>query len=184
MGEWVVRQIIVVPYQTEWPAAYEREKALLTATLGAVVLASHHIGSTAIPGMWAKPIIDILLVVTSLDTLDLLDDDMIALAYLPRGENGIPGRRYYRKGSEAVHTHHVHAYEAGHHDIERHLLFRDYMACHPDQAQAYCALKRDLAARYHDDAESYVAGKDAFIKEMDRQAAAWRRSTQDAMGGL
>jgi len=139
-------------------------------------LACHHIGSTAIPGAWAKPIIDILLVVSDLASLDGRDEDMIALGYLPKGENGITGRRYYRKGTDDVHTHHVHAFPVGHPDIARHLTFRDYMCAHPDDARAYSDLKRSLAAQFSEDVDRYVAGKDAFIREMDRRALAWRRS--------
>ncbi len=179
-----MRQVVVQPYRLQWVVAYERENALLCATLGGVVLAGHHIGSTAIPGMWAKPIIDILLVVSALDALDARDGDMVSLGYLPRGENGISGRRYYRKGSDDVHTHHVHAFQMGHPEIARHLAFRDYMIAHPCEARAYSDLKRQLAARHSDDVDGYVAGKDAFIREMDRRAAAWRRSIHDSTGGF
>ena len=107
------------------------------------------------------------------------DDAMMALGYLPKGENGIAGRRYYRKGSDDLHTHHVHAFANGHADIARHLAFRDYLHAHPDEALAYDQLKRELAARYPVDIDAYVAGKDALIKVMDCRAAAWRRSTID-----
>ena len=121
-----MRRVSVEPYNPQWRKEYERECNLLCATLGTVILACHHIGSTAISTICAKPIIDILLVVSSLEALDACDQAMIALGYLPKGENGIAGRRYYRKGSDEVHTHHVHAFASGHPDIERHLAFRDY----------------------------------------------------------
>jgi GrpB-like predicted nucleotidyltransferase (UPF0157 family) len=172
-----MRPVIVEPHNPNWRVAFEHESALLRASLGEVALACHHIGSTAIATISAKPIIDILLVVVSLDALDAREAAMVALDYLPKGENGIPGRRYYRKGSAELHTHLVHAFALGHADIARHLTFRDYLNAHPGEARAYDQLKRELAARYPKDIDAYVAGKDAFIKEMDCRAAAWRRST-------
>ena len=142
-----MRQVVVQPYRLQWVVAYERENALLCATLGGVVLAGHHIGSTAIPGMWAKPIIDILLVVSALDALDARDGDMVSLGYLPRGENGISGRRYYRKGSDDVHTHHVHAFQMGHPEIARHLTSRLHDARHETRLQRPPAARR----RHSDD---------------------------------
>ncbi len=174
-----MRRVIVKDHDPAWEAEYERESARLVAVLGDNVLACHHIGSTAIPTIGAKPVIDILLVVSSLDLLDARNETMIGLGYLPKGENGIAGRRYYRKGSDELHTHHVHAFAKGHPDIARHLAFRDYMRTHPKAAREYDRLKRELAARYPLDIGSYIDGKDAFIKEIDRQAAAWRKSTLD-----
>lgn len=172
-----MRRVIVEEHNPTWQVDHARECEQLRSVLEGILLACHHIGSTAIPGICAKPIIDILLVVSSLEMLDERNGDMIALGYLPRGENGISGRRYYRKGSDDLHTHHVHAYALGHPDIERHLAFRDYLRAHPEDAQAYDHLKRELAAHHANDIDSYVNGKDAFIKEMDRRARAWRQAT-------
>jgi GrpB-like predicted nucleotidyltransferase (UPF0157 family) len=91
------------------------------------------------------------------------------------GEFGIPGRRYFRKSDAAgIRTHHVHTFQVGSPEIERHLVFRDYMIAHPDDAQNYSELKHLLAKQYPNDIDGYMDGKDEFIKEMDRKAAAWR----------
>ena len=170
-------KVRVVPPDPRWPAEYEAEATLIRTALGANVAALHHIGSTAIAGIFAKPIIDMLLVVHDLHALDDCSDAMVRLGYEPKGEFGIAGRRYFRKrSSEGVRSHHVHAFRQGNADVERHLAFRDYMNSHPPAAESYSVLKQALAAAHPDDIEAYMDGKDAFIKEHERKALEWRRS--------
>lgn len=159
---------------------FEAEADVLRATLGDEVRNVHHIGSTSIPGMSAKPIIDILLEVREIERMDELAPRMVELGYEARGEFGLPGRRYFVKGGDLTRfvgrTHHVHSYETGNPEIERHLAFRDYMISHPQDAVTYARLKDELARRYPDDIEAYHDGKDAFIGEMEKKALRWRRS--------
>jgi len=141
------------------------------------VLAVHHVGSTAIPGIYAKPILDLLVEVRGVAEVDGRSSSMESLGYQVMGEYGIPGRRYFRKDDrEGIRTHHVHAFEAGSAEAERHLAFRDYMLAHPADAQRYSELKRRLAEEHAQSADGYMDGKDGFIKEMDRRAARWRDS--------
>jgi GrpB-like predicted nucleotidyltransferase (UPF0157 family) len=142
--------------------------------LGDEVVAIHHMGSTAVPGLAAKPIIDLLVAVHDIARLDALDEGMLARGYQPRGENGIPGRRYYVKGSEDVHTHHVHAFRHDDPQVARHLTLVAYLRAHPQEVMAYGRLKQSLARRYPRDIDAYVLGKDAYIKALDQRAAAWR----------
>jgi GrpB-like predicted nucleotidyltransferase (UPF0157 family) len=100
---------------------------------------------------------------------------MKKLGYIPRGENGIPGRRYFLKGLYDR-THHVHIFQTGNPEIKRHLNFRNYMIAHLEDAAAYSELKRNLADKFRFDIEGYINGKDAFIKEMDRRAEEWAKS--------
>jgi GrpB-like predicted nucleotidyltransferase (UPF0157 family) len=172
------RQIEVVSYNPAWPQLFEEEAARLTAIFGQEIVAIHHIGSTAIPTTQAKPIIDILVEVRDIEKIDAFNVAMSGLGYLPRGEFGIAGRRYFIKGDEIHRTHHIHMYQTGHPDIARHLDFRDYLIAHPEDAQEYSRLKEDLARRYPTDAASYVAGKDGLVKELDRKAKAWRENGQ------
>ena len=144
------------------------------AIFGQEIVAIHHIGSTAIPTVKAKPIVDMLVEVRDIEKIDDFNATMSGLGYLPRGEYGIAGRRYFIKGDEIYRTHHIHVYQTGHPDIARHLDFRDYLIAHPEEAQAYSRLKEELAGRYPMDVASYVAGKDGLIKELDRRAKAWR----------
>ncbi|MGB6017650.1 MAG: GrpB family protein [Nodosilinea sp.] len=97
------------------------------------------------------------------------------LGYEAMGEFGLSGRRYFRKdNAKGDRTHHVHAFQAGSSEIDRHLAFRDFMITHPDCAQQYSDLKRALAAQYPEDIDSYMDGKDEFVKSMEQRALQWR----------
>ena len=170
----MAREICVVSYNPDWPEQFQAEANDIIEVLGENAISTHHIGSTAIPGIFAKPTIDILLVVKSHTFLDANQDAFRTLGYQPMGENGIPGRRYFRKLAGEQHLFHVHAFEVGHPDIARHLDFRDYLRSHPEEARAYAAMKVGLAARHRYDAVRYSEGKADFIQEIDRRAAAWR----------
>ena len=102
---------------------------------------------------------------------------MESLGYEVLGEYGIHGRRYFRRENrEGIRTHHVHAFETGSAEVERHLAFRDYMIAHPADAQRYSELKRKLAGEHPQSFDGYMDGKDDFIKEIDRRAARWHAS--------
>lgn len=168
------RRVQVVPYDLSWKHNFKVEAEQITSALGDIVVAIHHIGSTAIPGVYAKPIIDCLLEVDDILRLDSRTSVMEALGYEAMGEFGLSGRRYFRKDdAQGVRTHHVHAYEAGSSEVQRHLAFRDYMIASPSAAQAYSDLKRRLARDHPYDTQAYMDGKDAFVKEHEARAVAW-----------
>jgi GrpB-like predicted nucleotidyltransferase (UPF0157 family) len=171
-----MRKIEVVAYDAGWPVIYKKEANLIGVILGDELIRIHHIGSTSVPGLAAKPVIDMLAEVRSIEALDSFDQQMALQNYTTRGEYGIPGRRYYFKGTEEMHSHHLHAFQAGHPEIARHLLFRDYLRVHPDEAREYAGLKTSLAVKFTYDINSYMDGKDAFIKELDRRALIWSQS--------
>ena len=165
-------KVEVVPHDPNWRSAFESESKLIALALRDNVVAIHHIGSTAIPQIHAKPIVDMLVEVKDIIKVDRHSSEMEALGYQAMGEFGISGRRYFRKGR----THHIHSFEVGSPQIERHLAFRDYMIAHSEAAQQYSELKRELANKYHDNIQAYMNGKDGFIKEIDLKAAKWRSS--------
>lgn len=166
-------RIHMVPHDPTWRREFDREAARLRDALGSETVDVHHMGSTAVPSIHAKPVIDVLLVVRDLAALDAGRSSVEALGYEALGEFGIPGRRYFRRDNErGDRTHQIHAFEAGSAQITRHLAFRDYLIAHPEVAQDYSDLKRGLAAKYPDDSEAYMDGKDGFIREIDRRAAA------------
>ncbi|MCT4792445.1 MULTISPECIES: GrpB family protein [Exiguobacterium] len=167
-----MRQVIVTPYQTSWPEAFEQEADRLRAIFGDRLLAVHHIGSTSVPGLSAKPILDILPVVDSLDGIEAFDAAMEQIGYEAKGEFGMPGRRYYRKGGDNR-THHIHLYVDGNPEIMRHVVFRDYLRQHPEEVEAYSTIKERLAHQYPEDISAYIAGKDSFVKTMEQRALAW-----------
>ena len=171
------RRVKVVPHAESWAREFAREVPVIRECLGANTNEIHHIGSTAIPDIFAKPIIDILAEVKSIAEVDGASGAMRGAGYEAMGEFGIAGRRYFRKDdSGGVRTHHVHAFEVGHLDVARHLAFRDYLRSHPEVAREYSDLKRGLAAEHPEDMQSYVDGKYGFIKRVDRVAAGWWQS--------
>lgn len=169
------RTIEVVPYRSHWPSLFRMEARKIAAVLANELILIHHIGSTAIPRIKAKPVIDCLIEVRDIDSVDLFNDSIMALGYDPRGENGIAGRRYFNKARGSIHTHHLHIFQLGHPEIARHLNFRDFLRAHPEQAQAYSRIKEDLAQKFKHDSEAYTEGKTIFVNEIDRLSAAWRQ---------
>lgn len=161
--------IEVVPYNPAWGVEYEQEKNRLIEALGDVVLGIHHIGSTAVKGLAAKSIIDIIIESDSLDKLDSASSHFENLGYKVMGEFGIEGRRYYRKGGDCK-THQIHAFKIGDPNIQRHIAFRDYLAVHSDAKREYQELKLQLAKECNNDIDAYCDGKDSFIKLHEAKA--------------
>jgi GrpB-like predicted nucleotidyltransferase (UPF0157 family) len=155
-----------------WAAAFAFERARLLAAVGPHPLAIEHIGSTAIPGIPAKPILD-LLAGRSLDhDVAAYVTAFEAAGYQYRGEHGIPGRDYFVLDDAAGRrTHHLHLVEEGGALWRSHLTFRDLLRARPERAAEYAALKQSLADRYPADREAYTEGKAAFVAAMLRLAA-------------
>ena len=180
----MTRLIAVVDSDPTWGTAFEREAAALARVFGEMLLAVHHIGSTSVPALPAKPIIDLLVVLRETETIARFDAAMEALGYRIRGEcldaeiPGTPGRFYFSKDKQGVRTHQVHACAAGHPEIADKLAFRDYLRAHPAQAARYGALKRRLALEYSHDNIGYMRGKDQFIKSLLQDARHWRRTSE------
>ncbi len=171
----MTRTIEIVAYNPEWPQMYREEAAKIEAVLDAEIIAIHHVGSTSVPNLSAKPIIDILVVVRQIESVDDYNPQMEQLGYTPKGEYGIPQRRYFSRAIGTTHTHHLHIFPPAHPEIERHLAFRDYLIAHPHEAQAYEALKRQLAQHFRHDSTAYTEGKSEFIRGVDERARRWRQ---------
>jgi GrpB-like predicted nucleotidyltransferase (UPF0157 family) len=169
----MTRKVEVVPYRQDWPELFMAESKALQRVFGREMLSIHHFGSTSIPGISAKPIIDILLIVRDIEKVNALAPRLEALGYHAVGEYGISGRRFFYKGTNDFRSHHLHVYESGNPHILRHLVFRDYMRCHPISARDYTRLKEELAHQFPEDMDSYIAGKNAFVKEHEKKAMNW-----------
>ncbi|EMG2023413.1 GrpB family protein [Klebsiella pneumoniae] len=141
-----MRILTVVDYDEMWPTLFENERTLLQMTLGKVISRIHHIGSTSVPGLSAKPVIDILIEVANLEELDSLNQAMEGVGYTVRGENGILNRRYFTKGG-SQRSHHIHAFTTGDAQIIKHLAFRDYLIKHNDVAIQYALMKNVATGR-------------------------------------
>ncbi|TAE61088.1 MAG: GrpB family protein [Nostocales cyanobacterium] len=169
-------KVEVFPHNPNWKNEFFEEAQKMKIALDENLIAVYHIGSTAIEGIHAKPIIDILLEVKDINKIDQQSVQLELLGYENMGEFGIPKRRYFRKHNQAgIRTHHLHAFEVGSVQIERHLAFRDYMISHPEDAHKYSHLKCELAKKYPHDINSYMDGKDSFIQEIDKKAKEWKK---------
>ncbi|WP_336756123.1 GrpB family protein [Pantoea sp. USHLN298] len=157
-----MRSATLVPYDKQWPVMFDAESSRLKALLGKCVKHVYHIGSTSVPGLSAKPVIDILLEVCDINELDKYNAAMLCAGYVARGENGIAGRRYFTKGGDRR-SHHVHAFSVGDIQILRHLAFRDYLRKNRDIAANYAEIKC-VAASNCNDAHRYSAFKADFIE--------------------
>jgi GrpB-like predicted nucleotidyltransferase (UPF0157 family) len=156
--------VVIVAYDPAWPARYEAERARLLAAAGARLLAIEHVGSTAVPGLAAKPIVDILGGCASLDDAERAVPDLTRDGWDYRGDGTIPDRRYLVKYVAGVRTFHLHLCARGGDFWRRHIAFRDALRAHPDLASAYATLKRELAARHRDDRVAYTDAKTEFVE--------------------
>jgi GrpB-like predicted nucleotidyltransferase (UPF0157 family) len=169
-----MRKVEVTPYNQQWASMFEEEANKLRHIFGEQLVAIHHIGSTSVPGLEAKPIIDIMSVVKDIKLVDEHNESMQKIGYEPKGENGIPERRYFQKGGDNR-THHVHVYQVGSPHVERHMAFRDYLRTHPSVVKEYGDLKRKLAQEFPYDIESYIQGKERLVVTIEQQALEWYR---------
>jgi GrpB-like predicted nucleotidyltransferase (UPF0157 family) len=171
-----MRRIVIVDYDLRWPTLYEEERARILAAIGPYITAIEHVGSTSVPGLGAKPVIDIMLGVQRLADADLCIEPIQNLGYIyvPEYEDEIPGRRFFKKLlADGTHTHHLHLVETSSAFWEEHLLFRDYLRTHPETAWDYERIKRNLAPHFNN-GNDYSHAKTDFILSVLTQARAWQ----------
>lgn len=174
------KPIIVVEYDPEWPIHFQRLQKLIDEHLGELVQRIEHVGSTSVPGLAAKPVIDMDVVIESRDILAQVIERLAGLGYVHKGDGGIPGRESFDregvnvprdgKGTEWI-THHLYVCAQDSSELARHLFFRDYLRQHPEAATAYAQQKRELALRYHDDRIAYTEAKTEFVYTILSKAA-------------
>jgi GrpB-like predicted nucleotidyltransferase (UPF0157 family) len=162
-------------YSPDWPAAFEQEADRLRALLGGELVAVHHIGSTSVPGLAAKPVIDLLPLVRAIAAVDGLTPRLRDAGYRDWGEYGLPGRRLFTRDRGEFRTHNVHVYQLDDPGAERHLAFCAYLRHHEPARREYEALKRAVYERHPADIEAYNGGKDAWIKRVEPLAIEWYR---------
>lgn len=162
------RPIIVVDYDPQWPVLFEQEKEGIIAALGDNALMIEHIGSTAVPELAAKPVIDIGVGIRSLADAPVLIPCIEKLGYIyePALEQLLPERRFFWKGTRTVHTCHLHLAEVDNPVLLRPLHFRDYLRKHPGTAEEYAVLKKELAKICAQDIDAYVTGKTGFVEKV------------------
>lgn len=168
--------IIVVPYDPAWPELFFALGSSLRASLQGTALRIDHIGSTSVPGLAAKPIIDVQISVASFEPLAAIRDPLTRLGFVHRADNIDLTKRYFREAPGERRTH-IHVRQVGSWGEQFALLFRDFMRCHDDDAQRYAELKYKLAEQYRDKRGCYVNAKGPFIGETMMKATAWSMET-------
>ena len=168
------RPILVVDYDRAWPGAFEDERARLSAAIGTRPAVFEHIGSTAVPGLRAKPVIDIAIGIPDLQTAPeyLKAVEPLGYEYVPEFEAELPRRRFLWRGTPQVHTHHIQLTEIDDPLWIEPLAFRDYLRRNPTVAMEYGALKQRLARQCGENIGQYVAGKSKFVTEVLRKTRA------------
>lgn len=162
-------------YKGRWLSQFDEEADRLRPAIGSTLLAIEHVGSTAVPGLAAKPIIDVLAGVSSWDGFEQMVEDLGAIGYVytPHSEKDDPGRRVFRKGPEDLNllrTHNLHVTQFGSYYWRRLVAFRDHLRHHAEEAAAYQRLKEDLVVRYRDQTRAYTRAKATFVKEIEAKA--------------
>ncbi|MBT3273956.1 MAG: GrpB family protein [Spirochaetales bacterium] len=168
--------IILVPYEYRWPNQFIKLATPIRKSLGVTALRIDHIGSTAIPGLLSKPVIDIQIAVESFEPFSNIRDPLESLHYRWRPDNPDRSKRYFREpiGSARIH---VHVRILGTWQQQLPLLFRDYLRSHPDELKVYEQAKTDLAKQFRNNRSEYVKGKDPVIWQILRRATEWIQQT-------
>jgi len=161
--------VIIEDYDTAWPRRFEELRFRFATALGTMAAAIDHVGSTAVPGLAAKPIIDIDVLLRLADDLPLVITRLAHIGYGHRGDLGIPGREAFRTPLNDW-PHHLYVCPPGSPEYQRHLGFRNHLRMHPADASAYACLKRKLAAEFGTDREAYNQAKTRFVAEILRRA--------------
>jgi len=151
----------VVEYDDAWPTRFAAEADQIRAALGKELRAIEHVGSTSVPRLAAKPVVDIAVSVEDIDTFDVGVLEELGYRYVPEYEDELPERRYFSKPGF-----HVHVYEQEHEEFMDYLRFRDYLRTHPEDAQAYGVLKLRLASEHAEDREAYQEAKAPFVARL------------------
>jgi GrpB-like predicted nucleotidyltransferase (UPF0157 family) len=165
--------IRVVEPDPAWPELARAELRRIAEALGAVAVRLEHVGSTSVPGLAAKPIVDLQVSVADIEDRDAYVPALERLGYVFVPDPDWPDYHFFALPPERPRTHHVHVCEAGSGHERRHPAVRDFLRAHPDEAAAYAELKRSVAARHAEDRLAYIAGKDPYMAELEARALRW-----------
>ena len=165
--------VAVEPHNTEWEAAAQQTISQLRSILGSIVTDAQHIGSTSIKDICAKPIIDIVVGVRNFSDILGMNDVLEKNGFIFRGQD-VPDQYLYVCGDDDTRTHHIHTVIYGSEAWNNYINMRDYLNCHPADAQAYSELKEKLAEQYPDDRNKYAELKSGLISEILKKAHEWR----------
>jgi GrpB-like predicted nucleotidyltransferase (UPF0157 family) len=167
-------KVVIVDYRPEWPGMFNSEQALLADALAHADPVIEHVGSTSVPGLAAKPVIDILIGLHDFGIADSMVPAIVSLGYVyvSKYEDVMPYRRFFTRTIDGVRSHNLHMVGIGGEFWKRHLLFRDWLRTHPDDLDGYAELKRSLAEREWRNVNEYADAKTEFIRRIEHIAGA------------
>jgi GrpB-like predicted nucleotidyltransferase (UPF0157 family) len=165
--------IRIVEPDPQWPERARAELDRVAGALGPVAVRLEHVGSTSVPGLGAKPIIDLQVSVVAIERQDDYVGPLERLGYMFAPDPAFPDYHYFAKPHARPRSHHLHVCEAGSHQELRHLAVRDFLCAHPEEAASYERLKRELVREHPQDRLAYVAGKDGYMVELEARAVRW-----------
>jgi len=166
----------IVAHDPAWPDLAAAELRRIQRTLRETAVRLEHVGSTSVPGLAAKPILDLQLSVDAIESRDRYVEPLERLGYLFAPAPESPDHHFFARPSERPRTHHLHVCQAGSEHEFRHLAVRDFLREHADEAARYAALKREVARRHPQDRIAYIQGKDAYLAALEARAVVWARA--------
>ncbi|TDM02383.1 GrpB family protein [Macrococcus carouselicus] len=167
-------KVRLTSYDDNWKNSFEDECKIMREIFENEIVRFEHFGSTSVPGMKAKPVVDMMILVKDINEIDKFNSKLEMLGYDVAGEWGITGRRLLRKGGENR-THHIHIYQFDHTSIYRHLVVRDYLLEHPEEVKSYSEFKEILASKY-DETREYSKAKKEFVSKLEQKAIKYYRN--------
>lgn len=168
----MAQPVQVVEYNPIWVSVFEKIRDFVTPVVADIVVAIEHVGSTSVPGLSAKPIVDLDVVVSSQEEVLIAIERLVSIGYIHQGDLGISGRESFAQ-PDSLPAHNLYVCEANNAELKRHILFRDYLSSHPDEAKEYAELKQELAQRFRNDRVLYTNGKTEFVNGK-LELAGWR----------
>ena len=174
--------VVVVPYDPGWPSAFEQLRRSIWPAVSDVATSIEHVGSTAVPGLLAKPVIDVSVVVPAADDVSEAIDRLAELGYVHSGDLGVEGREAFQSPHQSP-RHHLYLCPRGSLALRNHLAVRDHLRTHPEDAARYGALKLKLAAQFPDDIAAYTEGKTRAILPI-LEGAGFRRDELDTIARI
>lgn len=161
-----MKKVIVVPYNAEWATEFEKIKAELTQALRRYTISIEHVGSTSVPNLAAKPIIDIDIVI-EIGMFEKVKYELEQIGYRHEGDLGILGREAFKyENKEHLMKHHLYVCNKNSSELRRHITFRDWLRSHAEDRDAYANIKMQMAAKYPQDMDSYIAGKTPVVEQI------------------
>ncbi|MBQ3151391.1 MAG: GrpB family protein [Clostridia bacterium] len=163
----MTKHVIVVPYNEQWKNDFEKIRQYILPSVKDIIIGIEHIGSTSVEGLCAKPIVDIDIVIKDYSVFDMLVDNLSSLGYIHEGDLGIKDREAFDyKGDTDLPKHHLYACPEYSEELQKHIVFRDFLRSHPEAVQKYGKVKEDGARLFPDSIDDYIAYKSPCIEEI------------------